>query len=703
MQTDDLQAELLATFLDELDEVLVAWNRDLLMLERQAPLADRTGLVRSLFRSAHSIKGAARAAGVLDLEQICHLLETVLSSARQGLVDLDAATLALFLAAGDAMAVIGRQVRAGEPLDLAAKTALLDRLAPVVLAATTKGPMTAPLAALAIESAPEACEPARPDQAAATTAMVRVAAGQLEALLSDCTELLIASRRVQDWQRRGLQARTAKESERFQAEGGQTLQVLTHIVERVHAGVRGVQMVPLEVAFAGLERMVRDLALAAGKPIEFKTSGAEILVDRAIAHGLQDPLRHLLRNAIDHGIETPAERQQQGKGAVATVRLDAQVHGALVDIQVSDDGRGLDVAALRARARRLGVPVPEDEPTALQLAFLPGLSTARLVTDTSGRGVGLDIVKTRIEAWQGRVTAGRHPSGGASFVVQVPLSSTVLRVLHVRVAGQLAAIAVSAVIGVARAGAEDLTRVDGREVLRWQGQFVPISSLAKVLGLLGVAAETRPKTVSVVVLRSGVTTQALVVDELLAEGEVVVEPFGARIGSTPLASGAARLPTGRIAVVLNVAGVLQLAALGQGTDRVGLGPAHAARVWRLVVADDTLTTRSLHKSILETAGYDVRTAADGEQAWQLVQAHGADLVVSDVEMPHMDGFQLTEAIRASKQYADLPVVLVTGLADEADKARGLAAGANAYLVKSAFDQHSLLGAIEQLLAYTEAP
>lgn len=333
-----------------------------------------------------------------------------------------------------------------------------------------------------------------------------------------------------------------------------------------------------------------------------------------------------------------------------------------------------------------------------RLVFLPGFSTAEFITDVSGRGVGLDVVLNRIEALHGTVDVDVVVGAGSRFTLTVSLTLTTIRTVLTVAGGQTFAVATAHMQQLVRFGAADIRSVGGRDVLLLGQSPIPISSLAETLG----AAQREPagpnEKVLGLVLSAGDQQVVFLVDQVLSEQDVVVKTLGHRIRRMRHVSAATLLPSGQVALVLNVAALVRT-ALGRTSARSLLAAAGArAEVKRrLLIAEDSMTTRTLVKSILETAGYDVVTAVDGEQAWQMLPDANVDLVVSDIDMPKRDGFELTAAIRSSKRFAELPVVLVTARKTDEDKTRGIEVGANAYLVKSAFDQSLLLEAISQLL------
>ena len=462
------------------------------------------------------------------------------------------------------------------------------------------------------------------------------------------------------------------------------------------SGVRSLRMVPFAEAGEGLERVVRDMALAAGKEVEFRLVGHEVELDRAVAERLKDPLLHLVRNAVDHGIEAPAERMAAGKPPAGHITVSAALKGAQVEIAVTDDGRGLDRARIREEARARGLPESVEDRDLLALVFHPGLSTARAVTAVSGRGVGLDVVKSQVNALHGTVALESVAGGGTTFSLTVPLTVTLIRALIVEAAGRMFAVATTQVMSLRRLIPGEVRNVGGREMLATIHGLLPLVSLAEALGLPAPRRD-RDQGGFVVLVEAGTSRVAFVVDELCSEQDLVVTGLGRRLRRVPNVAGCALLEDGGIALILSAAELAE-SALQAPAGRLLIAAAAPAVVRkRILVADDSVTTRTLEKTILEEAGYEVRLAADGHQAWRILQEEAIDLLVADVEMPGMDGFTLTDTLRHSTALGRTPVVLVTSLSSDKDRARGLEVGADAYIVKSGFDRASLLEAVGQLL------
>ena len=405
-----------------------------------------------------------------------------------------------------------------------------------------------------------------------------------------------------------------------------------------------------------------------------------------------------MHNAVDHGIETPARRASAGKPPRGRVTVSASLRGSQVEVVVADDGLGLDLDRLRDQARRRGIAEPADPRDLERIIFLPGFSTAGRVTSISGRGVGLDVVKDRLEQLHGTIDLDSAPGRGLRFVLAVPLTLTTLRALKFSAGGQVFAFATTNVQKLMRVGEADLRSVEGCRVLATgSGPLLPLASLAETLGLPRREPAGRGK-VPAVIVAAGERRMAFLVDELLSEQEVMVKGLGPRVRHARFFSGATIQPSGRIVLVLNAASVIRSAL------KRDAGPASAPKPRptgparrRVLVVDDSATTRAMGVGLLESAGYDVALAVDGEDGWRRVQEWAPDLVVCDVEMPRMGGFTLTETIRSSARFAALPIVLLTSRSGEADRARGAKAGADALIAKGPDAGPELIQTVASLL------
>ena len=714
MDRDRLALALMATFLEELEGHVAALNRDLLALEK-APSPTRTEeLMTSLLRTVHSVKGASRAVSEGIIELACHRLEEVLLAVHRGgrtspeLMELCFATV-------DALDDAGRRLAQKQELKGSPLEELLPRLEEATHAPEPRP--TAPRPPAAKAATPKVPVPTPPPVEAPTPGPeglpVRVSAQKLDALLARSGELRVAGLRLESrvelmetvreelHQLRlrlgGPDELAARRLETRVAQLGRALATDRRTLLQATAGldeeVRRARTLPFAETCAGLERTVRDLAREVGKHVRLEVHDGALELDRSLLQGLREPLLHLVRNAVDHGLEAPAERREAGKPEEGRVTLSARLVGGRVQVVVEDDGRGLDLGSIRQRARSRGLPVLNDEGDA-RLIFLSGLSTAEAVTSVSGRGVGLDVVRAQVEALRGSVDLAFQPGGGTRFTLDVPLTLSTLRVLLVTAGGHTFAVAGESVARLLRLDPGDVRTVAGRRMWATPQALVPLATLTAVLGLPEGTPRPRPNAM---VLASGEVRAVLGVDEVVAEQEVLIRGLGPRIRRGGHVSGMAVLPDGRLAALLNPASLVRAAEGRTAVSALFPAPAEKKARRRILLADDSMTTRTLERSILESAGYDVLACVDGQEAWERLQAEGADAVVSDVEMPRMDGFTLTEAVRGSPRFGRLPVVLVTARAKPEDKARGLQVGASAYLVKSAFDQTQLLETLRQLL------
>jgi two-component system chemotaxis sensor kinase CheA len=662
-----LASELRTLFAAELEEHVAAVNRDLLALERARP--GETGeLLRSLLRTAHTVKGSARAASAPTIERAGHVLEDVLVAVRDGAIPGDGNLFTVLFETTDAVASAGERFGSGHPADDARLLALIERMQGLVAQRSDPVPAVPPLPTPVQGSTADG---ATFEGSTAAAHVIRVAVEKADQLLALSEELVAALRRG-DTEVRELQAHAAALDE----------------------AIRRLRMVPFSEGITHLQRAARDVAAASGKEVELEIEGEELEVDRAVLDALRDPLLHLVRNAVDHGIETPEARVAAGKSARGTVTVGAEIRGGDLHVTVRDDGRGLDLEAIRTRLRETGLPVPEDESDLADAVFSPGFSTARMLTDVSGRGLGLDIVRSTVEAMGGIISL---ESGGMTcFSMRVPLTLSKMRALEVLVGEHSFLIPTASVRLLARIAEPDIHQVRGADAIVYQGRPIPLTSLAAALDLPPPARAPGTK-IPVIVLSHGADV-AVAVDRLVEEREVVVKGLGRRLQGGRLVRAAALLPSGRVALILHVPDVVDRARGGSTMVRAQVSPDKAVPKKRVLLVDDSITTRALEKSILEAAGYFVATAINGAEGWRLLQEmQGIDVIVSDVEMPELDGFGLCERVRASARFKDLPVVLVTALARPEDRARGLAAGASAYVVKSAFDQEKLLDLLERLV------
>jgi len=457
--------------------------------------------------------------------------------------------------------------------------------------------------------------------------------------------------------------------------------------------LRALRMVPAGLLLEPVRRVAREVAGRLGRDVEVELTGGEVKLDRRVVDALRDPLVHLVRNAVDHGIESPVERIAAGKPVAGRLSARVEPRGTRVGLVIEDDGRGLDPDAIRRSAVSKGIVTPEaavrlGEDEVVRLLFQAGFSTAQEVTEISGRGVGLDVVQEALTRLQGTIDVRWEAGRFTRFDLEVPLSLAATAALLFRTGRDVAALPAETVERVLLHEDGELGTVAGRVMLRVGGEQLPYAHLARLLG--ANAAQAHGSRGVALILRHGGQRAALGVEEILGQQELVVSPLGARVAAVTHLAGAAMLDDGHVVGVLAAPEILRRAH-----------PATAARTaaprTRVLVADDALTTRSAMKALLEIAGYAVLAAADGEEALALLRESGAQIVVSDVQMPRMDGLGLCRAVKADPKLRSTPVILVTSLDAPEDRAAGLEAGADGYLVKREVERGKLLELVRQLL------
>ncbi len=474
---------------------------------------------------------------------------------------------------------------------------------------------------------------------------------------------------------------------------------LNLVAQVVREDLRDLRMVPAAQVLEPLRRTVRELGARLGKDVELVLGGMDVRLDRRILDALKDPLLHLVRNSIDHGLETPEVRRDAGKSPTGRLEVRVEPQGTRIALVVEDDGAGLNPERVRATAVRRGLLTAEaasrlTDAEAVRLIFQPGFSTREEVTATSGRGVGLDVVQATAVRLQGAVDVTFTPGKGTRFTIDLPLTLAATLGLIVRTGTTVVAVPSDAVARVLRLKPADVGTVAGRVVARVAGQQLAFLSLSEAIGIprLPLALEAG-KPQPVLLMAMGSERAVFAIDEIVGQQEIVVRSLGKHLKDTRHLAGAAVLDDGRVIPVLNS---LELLRASSPMLRTVSSTAEARRL-RVLVCDDSLTTRFAMKSLLEIAGYAVVTAGDGEEAWSVMERTRCHLVVSDWQMPRLDGVGLTRRMKSHPTLHDIPIILVTSLDTPEDRAAGLEAGADGYLVKREVERGRLLELVRQLM------
>ncbi len=766
---DSGQEEFLKSLLEDF-KVEAAEHRQaivsgLLELEK-APTPERQrAIVESIFREAHSLKGAARAVNLPDIGILCQGLENVFALLKKGELAISVGLFDTLQAGMDSLD--GLLSGGGVGGAASGLTAVLKRLEAVRKDVATPAPGLAPKISPAgapaqvqapapppaprEEPAPrcvsEPDHPPHPGEKVTLQETVRISTTKLGALLRQAEELVSVKSMIgfhaaelRELLARQMVSRKATERDlaaeaslpqgrqapRDDSPGGEehrakTLEGdmtrLARTVEQHHrlagrmvddllADIKKTLMLPFSSLLGLFPKLVRDIARDRGKEISLEIHGGDVEIDRRILEGLKDPLIHIARNVIDHGIEVPEVRTKNGKPAAGAMTI-AVCFGEnqQVSVRISDDGAGIDTARLKASAIRLGVIDQQtadqmSEAEALHLIFRSGVSTSGFITDLSGRGLGMAIVAENVTRLGGTISVESRRGAGTTFTLVLPLTLAAFRGVLVRVGEQLLVVPTTAVERAIRATPEEIKTVGNHATIARSGHVIAFVHLGEVLGIAPAKIHDPVATPApVLVLAAAEKRMAFAVDEVLGEQEGIVKGLGPQLRRVKNIGGVIVLGSGRLVPIVNVSDLMETATRmipGRGSSGVEEAAAEK-KMTSILIADDSITSRSLLRNIVETAGYQVRTVVDGVEALAELRSGEYDLLVSDVEMPGLTGFELVAKIRSDKRLADLPVILVTGLGSPEDRLRGVEAGANAYIVKSDFEQSNLLEAIGRLI------
>ena len=776
-KNDAFMKRLLSTFKVEADEHIKNITAGLIELEKDVEPQVKAEIIEAMFREAHSLKGAARAVNLTDIEAICQSLESVFSGLKTREIDL---AVSLFDTLHRAVDLLKEQTRTSpeEPVAHHDKVSgIKEKLAKALRGESGAGPTIQDAEPIHPES-PQISEPAAspsgPEPHAGETFeavrlqkqppsdTVRISMGKMDALLRQSEELLslklMADRHLEDtqdltrlfgqWDRqwskiypvicefRRLQEEKDRQClerrpediryskllefgelthdhmkalERKLAELGRTADHHRYatglMVDNLLGDVKRILILPFSTLFEAFPKLLRDLARDQGREVALEISGEEIEIDRRILEEMRIAFIHLLRNTIDHGIEKPEKRRKYNKPPRGIIRVVvSRSEGNKVDILLSDDGGGIDLKALKEASLKRGILSTEEaeklaDQEMLPLVFQSGVSTSPIITDISGRGLGLAIVREKVEKLGGQVSIETHLHSGTTFRMILPLTLATFRGVLVTVAERPFVIPTTNVERVARIRQEEIRTVENRDILSLGDATVPLVKLSDILELSENGERPAVIPIPILVLKLQEKRIGFCVDEVLNEQEFLIKNLNWPLSRIRNIAAATILGSGKVIPVLNVSDLVKSAAKGAGRPTKPAKPVAgvAAGKKSVLVVEDSITSRMLLKNILETSGYLVTTAVDGIDAVTRLKTAKFDAVISDVDMPRMNGFDLTAKIRGDKKLAELPVVLVTALESREDRERGIDVGANAYIVKSSFDQSNLLEVIRRLI------
>jgi two-component system chemotaxis sensor kinase CheA len=724
---DELEA-LIPDFMAAARENLAAINQGLFKLGDDP--GDRETL-REVYRHAHSLKGSALTMGYEAMGKLAHRMEDALRAFQDGSLPVTAEVCDALVETNDAIGTMLETITPGKRMSLSVE-GTIARLEGFLPGLHPSKPGRGG------EGVTPPAEPSITGAAAASVIdTVRVPIGKLDELVNLAGEAAIGHTRLatavenlarlrerlrRSRLREGSGRETAETSQDEVGISGEDLPALGRsleeasreleeaaestgrLIESLQHRTMEIRMLPLAIVFGTLPKAVRDLSRQFGKQVNFLIEGAQTIIDKRILEQIGDPLIHLLRNALDHGVETPDERRRLGKAETGTLLLRARHDGGKVLLTLEDDGRGIDPQLLKETAIRKEFLDRREadlwsDPQLCELVFMSGFSTRPMVTDVSGRGMGLDVVRTNVEKLKGQVQVTSELGKGTRFVISLPLTLATIQALLVCCGGEIFALPMFSVVKTLHPPREAITPVQGRPAILDQDEVIPVRGLATALGWKEKDGLQGNSRLILVVLQAGERKTAFVVEDVLGGREIVTKDLGRHLQKVRYLAGATILGSGQVALILDVPALVwqdlsEAMAEPPWLERPAERP---SRRHVILLVEDQVVTRQMEKSILEAAGYDVVTAENGLDAVEKLRQHDFDLVVTDIHMPQMDGFALTEKIRTSATTCSLPVVVVTSLDRDEDRQRGLEAGADAYLIKSNFDQRILVDTIETLL------
>ncbi|MDY0038969.1 MAG: hybrid sensor histidine kinase/response regulator [Desulforhabdus sp.] len=703
--------------------------------------------VEPLMRAAHSVKGAARIVGLDTAVNLAHAMEDVLSAVQKGDLSLNSDDVDLLLCGNDIFTRTGEMEAALISGWLQEQLPALDKIITDLHSILAAKPLEIPAQLHPSDQSDSAVTAAKStidSEQEGTDNVVRITAENLSRLMGLAGESLIEARSVESFTKNLLELKIQQNelaelleqlrqffpvesphdplvaaltssleamrrvrstlSEHFD-EFDRFSRRLEHLADRLYNEVIASRMRPFSDGIHGFSRMVRDLARSMKKKVSFQVVGESTKIDRDILEKLEAPLTHLLRNAIDHGLEAPEQRMAAGKIAEGSLTLEARHRSGMLSITVTDDGRGVDPESIRRKIveKALGTEKMAERLSRSELMdflFLPGFSTSASVTEISGRGVGLNVVQAMLQEVGGSVRCDSTPGQGTRFHLRLPLSLSVVRSILVEIANEPYAIPLTRADRIIRVDQTAVQTLEDRQFYTSEGEHLGLVDACQVL--MSSAVCEPGGSIPVVVVSDRQNRFGLVVNCVLGERDLVVKPLDASLGKVPNISAAAILEDGSPVLILDIDDVVRSIdnILTQGRlQKVDMASSAGLRrtAKRVLVVDDSLTVREVQRRLLENKGYQVEIAVDGMDGWNAVRSGQFDLVISDVDMPRMHGSEFVSRIKNDPRLKDTPVMIVSYKDREEDRLKGLQAGANYYLTKSSFHDESLINAVVDLI------
>lgn len=699
MLSDDFKQQLLETFLHELEDIALSFNQSILTLEKllSEKKPDNASLdhtFKELLRLSHNIKGSSRAIGLNAISELAHQLETVFSSIEKKHTLFSKKSMDLVLQTIDTMKRIAKQSFQNKPVDDI--HSLMQALADIFNTsnqATTEVKKMVSTPAFAIKTEPE------------TTDSVRVSTKKLDHISVFSDALQLNMQQLQNYAAELMTAGVLEKTKKHFSNTSAFRSILKKIkrnVDQLQYETKLLRLVPATFLLHQMPRIARDLSQELNKQIQLEMTGEHIEVDRKVLENLHDPFIHLLRNAIDHGIESPEQRKARHKPDTGKITIRVASAGEKILFEISDDGNGIDTESILQTAIKRRLLKPEAVPTLthqeiIDFIFRPGFSSKSMITSVSGRGVGLDVVRNHVQRLNGTVTINTTPAHGTTISILVPLTIATDRGLIIKTNQQLFAIPTISIERLLSVPQHDLVELEGNLTLTLNEHAIALRELSAIL-YPNLKTSTLADTVTIVLLSLAGKKLGLIVDTILGESTLVIKPLSAPLSKVPCISGGTIYQDGTTALVLNPNELMHAA----GSPEKLVSQLHTSQTQQpikkqILVVDDSITTRTLEKNILETHGYAITTASDGQEALNILKKQHFDLIVTDILMPIMDGLTLTKTLKTNDQYKHIPVIIVTTLGSDSEKQKGLEVGADAYLIKHEFQSQILIDIVRQLL------
>ncbi|MEO0827670.1 MAG: Hpt domain-containing protein, partial [Cyanobacteria bacterium J06642_9] len=728
--SDSEDAELLAIYRTTSEERLQRLEASLLHLEKH-PHDEAT--LAALMREAHSLKGDAGSTGIDAVKSLAHAVEDILIGIQRRTLELDSTISDRLYQGLDAIGQLVQAATTGAAVTVDADQHL-QALRGIAPAPAEDAPQPAAIATETI--AQVVPTPGRQEVGGLERETVRVETRELDALMAQAEDLAVTRIQIsqtatqtqqltalwEEWQANKHKPQTAEPPDppyeerladlllNLRATVQDNSSKLERVAEDLRERIRKLQLLPLSTLFQPLPRVVRDLAKQQSKAVNLILEGEDTLADKRILEGIKDSLMHLVRNAIDHGIEDPDEREAAGKSPIATLRVRAYQTAVSLTIEIQDDGQGLDIEKIKRTALKQGLYAREDLATMSvsqiqRLILAPGFSTRSFITEISGRGVGLDVVQTQVERLKGSIQIESTPGAGSIFRLQLSTSLSTANVVLVEAQGMKFAVPIEFLQMTLLVAPDQINTVEGQDTLTLDGQTIPVTNLVDGLALAQSptyswvtrsrqqVGDRRP----CVLLKVGHEQAGFFVDQLIDQLEVVSKPLSPMLKRVRNVTGATILGTGEICIILNPPDMLKSLQQRPTSAIPTSAQQTAQRKPIILLVEDSPPVRIQEKRLFEGAGYEVVTATNGLEGYNTLQTRTFDAVVSDVEMPYLDGFSLVTKIRQHPEHDDLPIILVTTLDSDADRKRGADAGANAHILKGRFNQEALLETLERLI------